>query len=119
MNSVQMKFNVEEINQLIATRRSVFPKNYTGERVSDKIVKQILMNANWAPNHKMTEPWRFVVFTGKGKKKLGEFQSKCYKKVTTARGIFDKGKFHSLLKKPMESSHIISVGMKRDGKKSI
>lgn len=114
-----MKFNAEEINRLIEARRSIFPKNYTGEKVSDEIVKQLLTNANWAPNHKMTEPWRFVVFTGEGLKKLADFQARCYKEVTTAKGTFDEGKYQGLLTKPMESSHIISVGMKRDEKKSI
>lgn len=114
-----MSFNVDEVNRLIESRRSIFPKNYTGEKVSDEIVKQMLKNANWAPNHKFTEPWRFVVFTGEGLKKLGEFQSQCYKEVTTAKGTFDEGKFNGLLTKPMESSHIIAVGMKRDERKSI
>jgi len=114
-----MNFNVEEINRLIETRRSIFPKDYSGERVSDEIVKQMLYNANWAPTHKLTQPWRFMVFTGEGLKKLAAFQAKCYKEVTTSTGIFDEGKYQGLLNKPMESSHIISVGMKRDDKKSI
>ncbi len=41
-----------EVDQLIRQRRSVYPKDYTGEIVSDKIISQILENANWAPNHK-------------------------------------------------------------------
>jgi nitroreductase len=114
-----MKFNTEEINKLIHTRRSVFPKDYSGEKVSDEIVKQMLENANWAPTHKLTEPWRFVVFTGDGIKKLANFQSECYKQVTTANGTFREDRFQSLLTKPMESSHIIAIGMKRDEKKGL
>jgi nitroreductase len=114
-----MKFNTEEVNKLIRTRRSVFPKDYSGEVVSDEIVKQMLENANWAPTHKLTEPWRFVVFTGEGIKKLAEFQSDCYKQVTTANGTFREDRFQSLLTKPMESSHIIAIGMKRDEKKGL
>jgi nitroreductase len=114
-----MKFNTEEVNKLIRTRRSVFPKDYSGEVVSDEIVKQMLENANWAPTHKLTEPWRFVVFTGEGIKKLAEFQSECYKQVTTANGTFREDRFQSLLTKPMESSHIIAIGMKRDEKKGL
>ena len=59
-------FNVEDVNRLILNRRSVFPKDYTGEKVNDAIVQQMLENANWAPTHKLTEPWRFTVFTGDG-----------------------------------------------------
>ena len=114
-----MKFDVAVINQLIKNRRSVFPKDYSGEKVDDAIVQQMLENANWAPTHKLTEPWRFVVFTGEGLKKLAAFQSECYKKVTMTDGTFREDRFQNLLTKPMDSSHIIAVGMKRDEKKGV
>ncbi|MDZ7647729.1 MAG: nitroreductase [Cytophagales bacterium] len=109
-----MNFNSEEINKLIQTRRSVFPKDYSGETVPDRVIEQMLENANWAPTHKLTEPWRFVVFAGAGRKALATFQSDCYKQVTTANGTFQEDRFRGLQVKPMESSHIIAVGMKRD-----
>lgn len=109
----------EFANNLIQTRRSVFPKEYTGERVEDAIVAQMLENANWAPTHKLTEPWRFVVFTGAGIDRLAHFQSELYKQVSTAKGTFDPEKYEGLQSKPKLSSHIIAVGMKRDVKKSI
>jgi nitroreductase len=111
--------NVDEFNSLVKNRRSVFPKDYSGEKVEDAIIYQMLENANWAPTHKFTEPWRFVVFTGEGLKKLANFQSECYKEVTTANGTFQQEKYEGLKIKPMESSHIIAVGMKRDEKKSL
>lgn len=114
-----MKFDVAVFNQLIKNRRSVFPKDYSGERVDDAIVHQMLENANWAPTHKLTEPWRFVVFAGDGLKKLAIFQGECYKKVTTADGTFREDRYQNLLSKPTESSHIIAVGMKRDEKKGV
>ena len=114
-----MKFDIAVFNQLIKSRRSVFPKDYTGEKVDDAIVHQMLENANWAPTHKLTEPWRFVVFTGGGLKKLAAFQSECYKQITTANGTFREDRYQNLLTKPMESSHIIAVGMKRDEKKGV
>ena len=113
------KINPEELNELIRSRRSVFPKDYSGEQVDDFIIKQMLVNANWAPTHKLTEPWRFVVFTGDGLKKLADFQSECYKAVTQTKGSFDEKKYEGLKLKPMECSHVIAIGMKRDEKKSI
>ena len=106
--------STEDLNQLIRNRRSIFPNDYTGERVDDAIVRQMLENANWAPTHKITEPWRFVVFTGEGLKKLGTFQGECYKKVTEQDGTFREDRYQNLITKPLESSHIISLGMKRD-----
>lgn len=117
--NLNMKFNVEEVNQLIKGRRSIFPKDYTGEKVDDEIVRQMLENANWAPTHKFTEPWRFVVFTGDGLKRLGDFQGACYKSATEANGTFKEERFQNLLVKPMECSHIIAIGMKRDEKRSV
>lgn len=106
--------NASEVDQLIRKRRSVFPKDYTGEVVRDEVINQMLENANWAPTHKFTEPWRFVVFSGDGLKQLAAFQSECYKEVTTADGSFREDRYQSLQTKPMESSHIIAVGMRRD-----
>jgi nitroreductase len=107
------------IDEVIVGRRSVFPQHYTGERVDDAIVRKMLANANWAPTHKFTEPWRFVVFTGEGLKRLAQQQADVYKKVTSANGTFKEERYQNLLKKPMQSSHIIAVGMKRDEKKSL
>lgn len=109
----------EFLNNLIRQRRSVFPKDYTGEKVDSTIIHQMLENANWAPTHKLTEPWRFVVFSGASIEKLAAFQSELYKKVTTAKGSFDPDKYEGLRLKPLQSSHIISIGMKRDDKKSV
>lgn len=112
-------YDVNTINKLIRNRRSIFPRDYTSEKVDDSIVQQVLFNATWAPSHKVTQPWRFIVFTGEGLKQLAEFQGECYKEVTTAKGKFEQDKYEGLLTKPLQSSHIISIGMKRDEKKSV
>jgi nitroreductase len=109
----------ELVNTLIRNRRSVFQQQYSGERVDDAIVNQMLENARWAPTHKFTEPWHFVVFTGEGLKKLGEQQAAVYKSVTEASGTFKEERYQNLLTKTVLSSHIIAVGMKRDEKKSL
>lgn len=115
-----MKFkDVNKINQLIRLRRSVFPAQYNGDEVDDTIIQQMLENANWAPTHKFTEPWRFVVFKGDGRKKLGAFQAELYKKVTQADGTFSEKKYENLKQKPLTASHIIAIGMRRDPNQSI
>jgi nitroreductase len=119
MKSNPMDLNTEIIDKVIEGRRSLYQQQYSGERVNDAIVRRILSNANWAPTHKLTEPWRFVVFTGDGLKKLASFQAELYKKVTTADATFKEDRYQNLLTKPMLSSHIIAVGMKRDEKKSV
>lgn len=113
------KINPDQLNELIHQRRSVFPQDYTGETVKEEIVKQILENARWAPTHKLTEPWRFLVFTGEGINTLAGMQSDIYKKVTEADGTFKESNYQKLLTKPSLSSHIIVVIMKRDEKRSV
>ncbi|WP_017471127.1 nitroreductase family protein [Amphibacillus jilinensis] len=58
------------IEQLIKERRSIAR---FGERPVDvEEVKQLLNTAIWVPNHKMTQPWRFVFITGETKQQLAE-----------------------------------------------
>lgn len=112
-------FNTEELNKLIKQRRSIYTAQFTGEKVDDGIIHQMLENANWAPTHGLTEPWRFTVFTGEGIKKLAGYQAELYRKVTTANDIFDNGKYEGLKTKPLTASHIIGIGMKRDDREKI
>jgi nitroreductase len=105
--------NIEYLNKVIRERRSVFPKDYTGEKVDDKIVHQLLENANWAPNHKRTEPWRFKVFCGEGLKHFADFQAKDYHNKFSKTDKFLEKKHHKLLNNPLKCSHIISIGMHR------
>mgnify|MGYP003575053223 CR=1 FL=1 len=109
----------EEVNRLIGERRSVFVDQFSGQRVDDAIIDQLLENANWAPTHKLTEPWRFIVYTGEGLRKLATLQAEFYKKITTKDGSFKEERYQNLLKKPAQSSHIIVIGMKRDSRKSV
>lgn len=101
----------ELLNDIIKNRRSVYPPAYTSEVIDDDVIEQLLENANWAPTHGLTEPWRFTVFTGEGLKALADFQAKLYK--TNNGKEFDQKKYDKLLNKPLQCSHIISIGMKR------
>jgi len=111
-----MTFNVEEVNRLIENRRSIYPTMFSGQPVPDEVIERMLENANWAPTHALTEPWRFVVFKGQGLQKLATFQSELYKEVTTKLETFKEDKFNKLATKPMQCSHIIAICMKRDPK---
>ena len=106
---------VEAINHAIKNRRAIYTSMFSGERVNDQLINQMLENANWAPSHKKTEPWRFNVFCDEGLKKLALFQSELYKTKTEKGGTFNQMTFDKLASKPMECSHIISIGMKRHG----
>ncbi len=107
------------VNELIQNRRSVYPNMYSGETIEVEVINQILENANWAPTHRLTEPWRFTVFTGAGLKKLAAFQAERYHETAAKAGSFDQAQFEKLSSKPLLASHIISIGMKRDERESV
>ncbi len=61
-----------DVLELIKTRRSV--KSWKPDPVPREVVERLLDAAVWAPNHKLTEPWRFYVLGPKAKKKLAELR---------------------------------------------
>ena len=102
----------ETLNHIIRNRRSVFVAQFDTERkVEDHIVDRMLENANWAPTHYLTEPWRFMVFTGEGLKQFAHFHAELYK--TEAGDKFEQSRYEKFLNNPQKASHIISIGMKR------
>lgn len=109
---------IDTINQLIKTRRSIFPAMYTGEKIDDSLIQNLLENANWAPNHKKTEPWRFKVFTGQGLTRLGDYLAERYKEITPEEKFMEI-KYNKTKKKTQQSSHVIALCTERDPKESI
>src|ERR1700742_2668323 len=104
---------VDAVNKLIRNRRSVFPDQFEpGTVVPDVLVEQLLENANWAPNHKRTEPWRFIVFSGKGLDRLAQFEAARYQETAGAK--FRTDKYEKLLKKAPACSHVIAIVMHRN-----
>ena len=110
--------NPDLFNELVRNRRSVFPDQLIpGKKANDEIIKEILVNATWAPNHGQQQPWQFTVFTGEGLKKLASFQSELYKQE--AGDQFKEITYNKLLQNPLKASHIIAIGMKRTITKNI
>lgn len=110
--------NPDLFNELARNRRSTFPDQFeAGKKIEDAIIKEILVNASWAPNHGKQEPWHFTVFSGEGLKKLATFQSKLYKEL--AGENFKEITYVKLQQNPLKASHIIAIGMKRTNNKNI
>lgn len=108
----------EAFNNLVRLRRSTFPDQFvTGKKVDDAIIKEILLNACWAPNHGKQEPWQFTVFTDDGLKTFATFQSELYKEL--AGENFKELTFSKLQQNPLKASHIIALGMKKTENKKI
>ncbi len=57
----------------ISSRTSV--RRFRPEPVPRPVIQQLLECAVRAPNHKLTEPWRFVVLTGGARDRLAEIRA--------------------------------------------
>ncbi|WP_286883893.1 nitroreductase family protein [Aneurinibacillus sp. UBA3580] len=65
---------MNEFLELIRTRRTI--GKVTDEPVPREDIEKILEAGNWAPSHYNTQPWKYFVLTGDGRKKLGEAYAK-------------------------------------------
>jgi nitroreductase len=115
---METNYDVSQLNSIIKYRRSIYPNQYIqGKEIPGEIVWQILENANRAPNHKQTEPWRFTVFCGEGLKHFAEMQADIYKRF--AGNEFKQARYEKLLSYPLMSSHVIAIRMKRSERKNL
>ena len=113
-----MRFNLSEINELIKSRRTIYPEQFSERKVHKEQIELILNNAQWAPTHGNTQPWRFHVFTDGGLQKLSTFLGETYLKITE-KDIQNDAKLAKLIRRPMLSSVVVAVSMKRQPEEKI
>jgi nitroreductase len=73
----------QAIIDTIHARCSFSLKQLPPEPIDLSAIQQMLEAATWAPNHGHTEPWRFTVFAGAGRRALGEAFGVAYCQVTS------------------------------------
>jgi nitroreductase len=73
-----------EVREAIESRRSV--GRVKQDPVPKELIEEILESAVHAPNHKLTEPWRFHVFTGKGRGELARARAELARIQAEAEG---------------------------------
>ena len=113
-----MRYDLSEVNAVIRDRRTIYPEQFSDREVQMDMVRQILSNATWAPTHGKTEPWRFVIFSGKGREKLGESLKELYSLDAGEEGV-RPAKLTKLMRRMELASVIVLMAMKRDEKKKI
>jgi nitroreductase len=100
-----------DIDNIIRQRRSTFTGQFTGQKISSSLVRRMLENANWAPNHYHTEPWRFVVYSDRGCDKLMDALADIYKKYVPEEK-FSQAKFDKFSVRKRQISHAIVISVK-------
>ncbi|MEN9997975.1 MAG: hypothetical protein RI922_965 [Bacteroidota bacterium] len=113
-----MRFNLSEVNELIRNRRTIYPEQFSDRKVHKEQIELILNNAQWAPTHGNTQPWRFKVFLEDGRQKLANFLGKTYLELTPKEQQNDM-KLAKMLTRPMKSSVVIAVCMERQAEEKI
>lgn len=80
MNTEQAR---QWIERLVNDRRSIKPADFDPERPVDcEQLEWLLRLAQRAPTHGLTEPWRFAVFTGPSRQRLGRHLQDLYRDAT-------------------------------------
>lgn len=93
------------LSDIIRNRRSVFADFYIDKPVPRPVIEEVLTNAIWAPNYKMTQPWRFIVLQGEQLAAFGIYLADYY-----------KSQYDRLLHYPSRAGCIIVILMRRSTK---
>lgn len=107
-----MSESLNLVSEFIRNRRAIYPKNFkSGKSVEQSLIRQLIENANFAPTHKRTEPWRFVVIRGESKSKFTAWMEEDYRKQTGDR--FSEMGFQKFIEKPLLAPCVIALVMQR------
>ncbi|MDP9411511.1 MAG: nitroreductase [Actinomycetota bacterium] len=99
-----------ELVEAIRSRRSV--GRVRQEPVAKELIERILESAVHAPNHKITEPWHFHVFTGKGRGELARARAETARLQAEAEGEDEElaaGRISRERKKAFRAPVVIAV----------
>lgn len=109
---MEQNYDTDQFNSIIQNRRSIYPAQFEKDKIiPEDIIWQILENANRAPTHKLTQPWRFTVFSGKGRENFADLQTHIYTRFAGENS--KEKKLKKLHDYPLLSSHVIVIAMKR------
>jgi nitroreductase len=90
-----------ETLEAIRNRRTIGKS--TGD-VPRETIRELIEAATWAPNHKLTQPWKFAVLTGSARERLGAVWGKAAAAAVdaneTARASIESGEAQKLLRAP-------------------
>ncbi|MEO1856818.1 MAG: nitroreductase [Rubritalea sp.] len=111
--------NTEQISNLIAHRRSIKPALMDSVKpISRELWQTLFEAANWAPNHGLTEPWRFLVYSGESRASIATALQAAYTSETAAEE-FRPEKFEKMGKNPFLANSVVALVVKRDPKRKV
>lgn len=103
----------EVLLEALRSRRS-FPLDALDPTpIEPAMVERMLEAANWAPSHRRSEPWRFVVFAGEQRGIVGEALAEAYRRMAPDPG-FSAQRHEALRAKVWKAPVWIALGMHVD-----
>ena len=100
-----------DVLRAIQMRRSI---GKLGGEVHDAQVRTLIEAAVWAPNHHLTEPWRFVVLRGDARERLGQTWAALLAERTLLQGEERENFLRREANKPMRAPALIVVATRTD-----
>ncbi|HAX48875.1 MAG TPA: nitroreductase [Ignavibacteria bacterium] len=113
-----MSKDFDVISDVIKRRRTIKPSKMNGRIIPNEQVQQLLELADWAPTHKHTEPWRFLVYSEDSARKFVSDHAELYRK-SVSENNFNNDKYEKILGNGQNISHIVVCIMKRDPQKRL
>jgi nitroreductase len=110
------KFNL--LRDIITDRRSVKPAVFNGKKIENNEIRQLLHLANWAPSHGLTEPWRFIVYSGDAVQRFCSDHAELYRQRTTPEK-FTAAKYEKQKHNGDKASHLVIAYMHRGSNPNI
>jgi nitroreductase len=102
--------------EAIKSRRTI--KKMDAERMPESAdIDVIIEAATWAPNHHMTEPWRFVVITGGARGRLGDALASALKRTSKEEVIPERLVVES--NKPLSAPVILALIARPSDKENV
>ncbi|CAL2074583.1 nitroreductase [Tenacibaculum sp. 190524A02b] len=98
----------EQLTRIIRGRRTHYASDFSEEKISKELIEEIVTNAIWAPTHKLTQPWRFVVLEGKHHENLGNYMANYYRERYTEEE-FSNQRFEETKQYPKNATLIVLI----------
>ncbi|HTN45873.1 MAG TPA: nitroreductase [Flavipsychrobacter sp.] len=107
-NTTTIMEKASVLRQIMETRKSIFPKDYTQTEIPQQLIEEVMHAATLAPNHKRTQPWRFKVYKGDQKQQLGKELQEIYKSITPELQFLQK-KYDDIFEKISRANVVITI----------
>lgn len=103
----------KSVSRVIRSRRTIKPHNYSDRPVQKEFIEEIIENANWAPSHGRTYPWRFFIHGLEARESLADTLGTIYCEITSKEG-FRESKLAGLQQNILNAPVTISIALERD-----